>query len=214
MLNRRIVAGLAALSAVATVNLLAACTPADDSDVFATPTPGPEPTPPQTFNCQTVWTQQLPDGTVEAFVIDAPEDYWTVGGVQSFLAFGSTQGGFTGVYLYDAHIADAVVDISTIDDTTAWAGTDGTFTLATTVNGTQDGADVMVTALSTTLLEIGTSGEPTGANAGTVDSGDLTGTWTPRGATSPSLTTDTITVTIGATYDVGEYGSWAVCYAN
>lgn len=230
MLNRRIVAGLAALSAVAAVNMLAACTPSDDNDVFPTPTPEEPPPVTSTF-CQIVWTSQNADGSVDAFAIDGAEDAWKVGGDQFFSTLDTagafTGDGFTGLYQPAAAIDGAVMDITSFDDTGAFAvgDTAGTVNFSTivTFNGTADGADITATLESSTpLLGIGTDGALSGDTVGEIQDFSFTGFWSAKGSDTPDLDPgSTVTLNLSTNlsnpfadnvFDLGDFGSWAICY--
>lgn len=212
MRTRRAVA-VSALVAVCAVNFLAACTPEDDSDVFETPTPvEPEPTPDN--RCQIVWTEQNVDtpSHLDVFLIDAPQSAW-IGGVNTF-------GEFTGWYQPDVDPAGLHSFHAEADDTGGVVlDSANSFELTLTLNGTTEGADVSLAALTTAgLMTIGTDGEPTGDYAGTVDNYFFDGVWSSTDSDDPLDLGDglvEITLVDGTNSEsviLGDYGSFAVCY--
>jgi len=203
-----------AVIGVAAMNLLAACTPEDDSDTLPTPTPVPDPTPEPDFHCQIVWTEQnATDGSlVDVFVLDAPEADW-IGGVTAF-------GGFTGFYQPGLDPATNHIDVAVDEDGGAVNSTADDFTLAMTFNGTSDGSDVTVTdAVENTIFSVGTDGAPTTVEIGFAGNPmDFAGVWSSRDVTAiPDLGTGTVDLVLGTagapvTASLGAFGSFAICY--
>jgi len=204
---------VSALLAVAAVNLLAACTPEDDSDVFETPGPAdPTPTPPD-FHCQIVWTSQNEDvpSQVDVFVIDAPESSW-VGGTNTF-------GGFVAFYQPGLDVTGNAITAVPDEDGAMATSSANTFALTLSFNGTSDGADVTLANVTTAgLFVIGTDGSATAEAAGFADAYDFDGAWSSRDADSPvDLGTGTADLILGtgtatSAVTLGDFGTFAVCY--
>ena len=205
---------VSALLAVAAVNLLAACTPEDDSDVFETPGPAdPTPTPPD-YHCQIVWASQNAEvaSAVDVFVIDAPEASW-VAGVSTF-------GEFTGFYQPELDLAGFAVGGGPDDLGGIAVSTANSFTIGLNINGTSDGSDVSLASATTAeLLVMGTDGSPTTDTFGIADAFDFDGVWSSRDPESPAVeigagTADLILVTGTNTTPVslGDFGQYAICY--
>lgn len=210
MRTRRAVS-VSVLLGVAALNLLAACTPADDADVFETPEV-PEPTP--VPNCQVVWTAQNAQtgSLVDVFVIDGPEDAW-IAGVNTF-------GAFTAFYQPALDISGDSFPLTMLDTRGgAVVSTAGSFEIVLTLNGTDEEADIGIAQLtSATLMTIGTDGEPTGQEFGRTDGYVFDGVWsTGDPEESWDLGTGTVDLRLGTgtsatPIQLGDFGSFAVCY--
>lgn len=213
MNNRRIVAGLAAMGAVAAMNVLAACTPSDDNDAFFTPTPEPtaEPTPQFARNCQIIWANQN-GSALDVFVVDGPAELWVNG------AEAGADGDFTRYYEEEVVLESGVYHVGA---PTAVV-TSGTFDIVVGLGGTASGQPVGYDDTTPDILYgFDTAGEMA-AIIGTGGDGTFTGTWSD--STSPDVVTDcdsvltgdqpcVVNLTIG-TNDivVGSFGAYATCY--
>jgi hypothetical protein len=199
-----------ALLAVAAVNVLSACTPGDDSDVFPTPTPS---TPEPEIHCQIVWALQSSQeaAAFDVLVLDGPEEAWIAGT--------NTSGALTAFY-------QPGIDVEANSFTTAVLDTQGgvvtstshAFELTLDFNGTDDGAFVQVVSLSSAaLVTIDDEGETTEDLFGTIDDYVFEGEWSVRDAESVELGDGFAFVTLGSgtsgsTVELGELGSFAICY--
>ena len=211
MLRSRALA-VSAVLAVATVNLLTACTPEDDNDVFATPTP-PALEPP--VHCQVVWMNRTQSGdVVDVFVIDAPEESWTLAGTGTFEEF---------VGYYQPQVAfdpDDHVILATLDTRGAMVASTGTIAYTIFINTTDDGSDLEITDFDPkTLLAIDSNGEATTAVFGSTQSIVFDGVWSTRDPGFPVTVDDDAEVVIalpgtsGDTITIGsELGGYALCY--
>lgn len=209
MRTRRTLAVAAVLS-VAAVNLLTACAPEDDDDVFATPTP---PEPPPGVNCQVVWANGTTAGTIDVFVIEAPEESWTLAGTGTFDQFvGWYQPGV-------AFDADDHVIAASLDDTGAMVSTTAALTYTLSLNTTASGADLEIADFTPkTLLATGTDGLPTTAVFGSTLAITFDGVWSTRDAGFPVTLDETAEVlialpgTAGDMITIGDLGAYALCY--
>lgn len=201
---------VSALLAVAAVNVLAACTPQDDADVFPTPTPA---TPEPDIHCQIVWALQNTQAATQfdVFVLDGPESAWIAGE--------NTSGAITAFYQPGLDVAANSFQMTVLDTRGgAVTSTAHAFEIDLDFNGTDDGAYVQVMSLtSAALMTIDDEGEPTTDLFGTVDDYVFEGEWSIRDAESVELGTGFAFVTLGSgtsgtVVELGELGSFAVCY--
>lgn len=215
MNNRRIVAGLAAMGAVAAMNLLAACTPSDDNDVFNTPTPEPipEPTPEIGTFCQVIWANQN-GPALDVFVVEGPQELWVNG------ADAGADGDFTRYYEEEVVLDGGIYHVGA---PTAVV-TSGTFDITLGLGGTAIGQPVGYDDSTPDILYgFDTAGE-IAAIIGTGGDGTFTGTWSDP--TSPDVVTDCnsivagdqpciVNLTIGTNdITVGSFGAYAACYST
>ena len=203
---------VSAVLAVAGLNVLAACTPQDDADVFSTPEI-PEPTPEPEIHCQIVWAMQNTQMATQfdVFVLDAPESAWIAGL--------STFGEFTAFYQPGLDVSGNSFPMTILDDRGgAVTSTAAKFTAVLKWNGTDDDAVVEVASVTTaTLMVIGTDGEPTEDALGVVDGFAFDGVWSVRDAESVELGTGFVDLvlgsgTSGSAVQLGDLGSFALCY--
>lgn len=208
MIRPRIVAGLAAMGAVAAMNLVAACTPSDDNDVFTTPTP-PEPTPVSTTICQIVWTNQN-GPLLDIFVVEAGQGAWLNGAQEDAFDPEDPYAGFTRWYQEEAEL-DANYYAARPEQPTAIVRTGGDFDVVLTLGGTAPGSDAGYIDVTNDVL----TGWDTAGNVivlGSAGEGTFSGVWSASG--SPDFEMGhTVEVVIGsASTLVGNFGSFAACH--
>ena len=219
MNNRRIVAGLAAMGAVASMNLLVACTPSDDNDAFATPTPA-QPDPEIGRFCQIIWANQNADdlAALDVFVVEGPAELWLNG------AEAGADGDFTRYY-EEGVVLDGGIYVNSAPIALV---TSGTFDITLNLGGTSEGSPVRYDdTTADTLLGYDTAGAIAGV-IGSGGNGSFAGTWSDPASPSftvfddgecdnpaTGLATETceISLFIGTAQTlVGSFGSYASCF--
>lgn len=213
MLNRRLVAALGVITAIAALNVLAACTPSDDNDIFQTPTPPPEPTPPPVPHCQIVWANQQtadPD-SVDLFVVDGAAEEINNAGSEDFGGSGSSfmREYFEGLALSDI-AANHVIEVRPAKGATPTAViSTGAFNFVVGFNGLNPGANLQYhDTTNDKMFALDTAGNPDPTvTMGSGGAGDFSGTISS--GEPPDIMLGN-TVNVNGT-DLGD-GSWATCY--
>lgn len=212
MRTRRALA-ISAVMAMAAANLLTACTPEDDDDVFATPTPSPTPAEVAPVHCQVVWANRTATEEIDVFVIDAPEESWTLAGTGTF-------DDFVGYYQPGVSFDPGNHAIgATLDDAGAMVATTASLAWSVTLNTTASGADLAFDDFTPkSLLALGTDGSATTAIFGSALAITFDGVWSTRDAGFPlSLDEDAevliaLSGTSGDMLTIGDLGAYALCY--
>jgi hypothetical protein len=215
MLNRRLVAALGVITAIAALNVLAACTPSDDNDIFATPTLPPEPTPVPVPHCQIVWAnlESPTSNSVDLFVVDGAQEEFINGGSDDAGGAGTSflREYFAGVDLVALsanHTLETRLDKGAAPTAVI---TTGSFSLTIGLNGTNPGADLTYTdATNDAMFGLNTAGTAvdTTLTMGSGGAGSFSGTIS--GGEPPDIFTgNTVNVNGMA---LGADGSWATCY--
>ena len=201
---------LVSVSLLAAANFLAACTPKDDADSIATPTP---PEDPPVRHCQIVWLQNGTAGLVDVFVLDGPEESWSIAGEGEFDEF-------TGWYQPDVEFdPEATVYTATLGTNAAMVSSSDSFAFTVGLNTTDVAAPVSVDDPDANrLYTIDDEGAPTTAVFGTGIVMTFDGEWTDpeEESLTPGTGEVTVLVAVGATNSamvtVGDFGSYGICY--